>query len=248
MYTIANTYSLPDYAEATLAAQLVNTSAANVGAPMTDLVECVGGNGIFEHAAQIPDNHQGWLRVYEVTSPDIILVSIPINPQEIENSDLKTSVVPAYVWAYANRTLSGAINNITVVSTVNAGIVAVYGKDTWQFSINNSALVLSLYDVVAFVVKRDPTQPDDEALLYVRSDTGLQRIGGAAAAAPSDGELLVDSVTQISVTIDMTATGVWSGTYRWWIKGFKTIATPDEGYTLADGTFRVISPGLQAIA
>jgi len=153
----------------------------------------------------------------------------------------------AEIWAYGQRTLTGMTNNVTVVSAVSGGVVTVFARDTWRFTLVSSALDLAPYEKVAFVVKR-PGQTDDEALLYVRSDSGLVRIGGADAT-PGDGSLTIDSATQISVRIAIGVTGVEASDYcTWWIKGFDSTPVVDEGYTLATGAFRVLLPGLQATA
>lgn len=153
----------------------------------------------------------------------------------------------ADVWAYATRTLTSFGTIAGAVATVTGGTIVVYARDTWRFSINNSTLALSGYEAVSFVVKGYSGHVDNDAILYVRSDTGLVRIGGTAGTA-GDGSLAVDSATQITVDISLSATGVTPGTYTWWIKGISTTPSPTTGYTLATGRFTVHPAGLQAIS
>lgn len=153
----------------------------------------------------------------------------------------------AEVWSYNSRTLTASSNSVTIVSAVNANTVTVFAKDTWSFTISSSALALASYEAIGFVAKASAGQSDSDALLYVRSDTGLVRIGGASATA-GDGALTIIDGTSFSVKIAITATGVTPGTYRWWVKGFDTTPATDEGYTLATGIFIVNPAGLQAVS
>jgi hypothetical protein len=134
-----------------------------------------------------------------------------------------------------------------IVSVVNANTVTVFAKDTWSFTITSSALALSSYEAIAFVAKATAGQSDSDALLYVRSDTGLARIGGASATA-GDGALTIVDGTSFLVKIAIGVTGVTPGTYRWWAKGFDTTPVADEGYTLVTGIFMVQPAGVQAIS
>lgn len=153
----------------------------------------------------------------------------------------------AEVWSHASRTLTATTNNVMIVSVVNANTVTVFAKDTWSFTITSSALALSSYEAIAFVAKATAGQSDSDALLYVRSDTGLARIGGASATA-GDGALTIVDGTSFLVKIAIGATGVTPGTYRWWAKGFDTTPVADEGYTLVTGIFMVQPAGVQAIS
>lgn len=153
----------------------------------------------------------------------------------------------ADVWAYTTRTLTSFGSIAGAVATVTGGNIVVYANDTWRFSISNSSLALSGYEAVAFIVKGYNGHIDNDAILYVRSDTGLVRIGGAAGTS-GNGSLTVDSATQITVNISLAATGVAPGGYTWWIKGISTTPSPTTGHTLATGRFTVYPAGLQAIS
>lgn len=141
----------------------------------------------------------------------------------------------------------GATASITVMSAIDGDDITVYRNDTWSFSAEVT-FALTDYEAVGFIVKRGHSQADTEAALYVRSDTGLQAIGGAVAADSAKGSLTVDSATEFSVLVDMTATNVTPYTYTWWLKVFDTTSDPDEGYTRATGKFMVRDYGLRATA
>ena len=144
--------------------------------------------------------------------------------------------------------LSGA--SVTVVSAVSGGTVTVHAADTWRFTVASEALEalgLADYEVLGLVVKRDARQTDNQALLYVRSDTGLARIDGAAPSSAANGALTA-GVGSFSAVVHVAETaGVGPGSYTWWLKGIDTTPTPDEAVTLATGRFVVLAAGLQAV-
>lgn len=143
----------------------------------------------------------------------------------------------------------GADASITIISAVSGSTVTVYRNDTWHFAITIAGVVLTDYEAVAFVVKSSEHQIDDQAVLYVRSDEGLLRIGSDEPSDAGAGSLTVDSATEFTVHVDITETDVpASERYRWWLKVFETGTAPDEGYTRATGTFMVANYGLRAIA
>jgi hypothetical protein len=153
----------------------------------------------------------------------------------------------AQVWAYATRTLTENIGNVTVISAVSGSTVTVYANDTWSFTVTDTSLDTDAYEVLAFVVKDDESDSDDEAMLYLRSDTGLVRINAAAPTDAANGSLTY-ATTSFTVLVAITETAISSyGDYTWWLKGFDTTPATDTGFTLATGTFAINRPGLQAV-
>ena len=124
-----------------------------------------------------------------------------------------------------------ATNTITLISAVSGDDITVYRNDTWEFSATITAALTS-YEAVAFVVKAGTNTADDDSLLYVRSDTGLVRMNGAAATS-SKASLTVDSATVFSVLVAIDQTDVTPNNYQWWLKVFDTTPTPDKGKTIA---------------
>lgn len=96
---------------ADMRAQLLDTAGATVGAAVsTGFVEI--GSGFYTWVyASIPDSHRGSVKFYQNASPATILAVTAINPQELENSDAKTSSRGTDAGAAAavgTRTVAGA--------------------------------------------------------------------------------------------------------------------------------------------
>lgn len=158
------------------------------------------------------------------------------------------AVTAANIQAWITAALTGT-SNVTVVSVVSGSAITVYANDTWSFTVTDSSLALTGYEDLAFVVKVSDRHDDDDALLIIRKVTGLVRIAKAAPTSASNGSLVAASATSFTVVVAIseTATLQHFGTYTWWLKGFDTTDDPDEGYTLATGSFMIQRPGLQAV-
>lgn len=140
--------------------------------------------------------------------------------------------------------LSGT--TLTLTSVVNGNTVTVYVGDTWEFTLSGLGS-LTAYEVVTFIVKQNEYASDDDAILYLRSDTGLARLNKASATA-GDGSLTVGSGAITPYVAMSATTGVtFTGGYKWWIKGLDTSASPDEGTTIATGIFEISPAGVRAI-
>jgi hypothetical protein len=74
-----------------LRAQLIDSGGANVGGAIsTGFIEI--GNGFYSWVnASIPDGHRGGVKFYSNASPATFLAFGAINPEELENTDAKTS-------------------------------------------------------------------------------------------------------------------------------------------------------------
>jgi hypothetical protein len=139
----------------TLAAQIMDTTGANVGSEITAGFVEIGG-GAYMLTASIPDSHRGGLKVYQSGVPATILAFAAINPEELEPETgggaitftytLTSSVdaVPiadADVWvtsdlAGTNILASGKTNQNGVVTFyLDAGTVYVWrSKSGWDFT------------------------------------------------------------------------------------------------------------------
>lgn len=96
-YVFRETYNLgASYAGKTLRAQIVNDAGANDGSEITTgFRELTGGRGVFEQTYTMPDNQTGFMRVYASDAPTVFLASVALSPAEIENADVRTSLIPA---------------------------------------------------------------------------------------------------------------------------------------------------------
>lgn len=141
--------------------------------------------------------------------------------------------------------LSGA--TVTVVSSVDGGTVTVYAADTWRFTVLSAQLALADYETLGLIVKRSARQADTQALLYLRTDTGLVRMDGAAPVSAGNGTLTKTATSFTAVVHVAETQGLAPGGYRWWLKGLDTTPAPDEAVTLATGEFVVLAAGLQAV-
>lgn len=256
---------------ADLRAQLVDSSGANSGSAITTGFSEIGTGFYLWTYDSFADGFRGGVKFYSNAASSTILAFSAINPEEAENTDVKTSsrlastdyTAPDNVSITAikaqtdnlppdpastsdiTNAISDAASDITVISAVSGSTVTVYQYDTWQFSISNSALALTDYEDIGFVVKSSEDRTDDQSTLLVRSVAGLLRVAGAEATA-SDGSLTVDSATQFSVYVAATATAVRGAKYTWWLKCYDSSPNPDEAFTLATGDFIVKKPGLRA--
>lgn len=157
--------------------------------------------------------------------------------------------VAAEVWSYASRTLTQGSGSFDVVSTINGGTLTLYEQETWEFTYSNTNLNLAPYETIVFGIKATPTDADAAALCILRSDTGLSILGAASATA-GDGSLTIDSATQFTVLIAMSAISsaignTNNGEYYWYLKAFDTTPTPDKGKTLIAGTVNLKRAGIR---
>lgn len=141
--------------------------------------------------------------------------------------------------------LSGA--TVTVVSSVAGGTVTVYAADTWRFTVLSDQLALADYETLGLIVKRSARQADSQALLYLRTDTGLVRMDGAAPVSAGNGTLTKTATSFTAVVHVAETQGLVPGVYTWWLKGLDTTPAPNEAVTLATGEFVVLAAGLQAV-
>jgi hypothetical protein len=226
----------------------LDRSTVVVAFTTTGVVEAPANSGQFQVTGGHVAHDEGGYRVWGTSGTDILWSDIPPSAVDALTEYDAATVADTEAIADAIEAL-GASASITLVNVVDGETVTVYRNDTWHFTPTiGGGIVLTDYEAVALVVKRSVNQTDDDALLYVRSDTGLIRIGGAEPSASSAGSLTVPGATTFTVHVDITETDVTPGQYFWWLKVFETGTTPDEGYTRAEGTFVVENYGLRAVA
>lgn len=77
----------------TLKAILVNSSGVAVGAEITTGFSEIGIGQYLFHSTAFPDGHRGGIKFYTGTLPAGLKAFVAINPEELENTDAKTSTV-----------------------------------------------------------------------------------------------------------------------------------------------------------
>lgn len=83
---------------ATLEAILIDSSGQEIGHPVTDGFINLGNGWYIWNYDQFPDGFRGGVKFLESGQSDILAVAA-INPQEVENSDVKTSSVQREIKA-----------------------------------------------------------------------------------------------------------------------------------------------------
>lgn len=233
----------------TLTHRVLNLDGTQFAAATTGLAEtAVAGQYTLPGGYSAPDAG-GYVEI--AISAGALLGVAAIDPaaSSLTEQDVIDALTTYDAATGADITALGATASITVISVVEGDDIGVYRNDTWSFSMTLAGITLTDYEAVAFVVKSSEDDADNDALLYVRSDTGLQRIEGAAPAGGSGaGSLTVNSATAFSVLVSIAETDVPPGKYYWWLKVFDTTPAPDQGYTRAKGAFSVREYGLRAIA
>lgn len=206
----------------------------------------VAGTWLWNADLTIPD--AGAIVYFGTASTD--LFAWPMGP---DAGDVATSAEIAALNDVTAAEIAAALSGsktVTVVSAVNAGVITVYKGDTWSFSVTVSGITLTDYEAVALVAKGRVSDADNDAILYVRSDTDLQRVGGAAPAASSGGTLTVNSATQFTVLISKAETAAVTATNnaKWYLIGYDQTPTPNQKFHRVNGNFVVSDYWLQATA
>ncbi len=110
----------------TLNAQLVDSSLGVVGSAISSGFQEVGKGYYLWHYTEFPDNFRGGVKFYPQSDPTDILTFISINPEEVENADVKTSTLSSSDQININvgnsNVVVGDSNNQTIVSDTNIGI------------------------------------------------------------------------------------------------------------------------------
>lgn len=145
---------------ADLRAQLVDTTGADTGSAVsTGFVE-IGTGFYLWHYTAFPDGHRGGVKFYQAATPATILAFAAINPEELENTDVKTSTratdaatAAAAATAIGARIVSGVYDYDQVMrlsAAANGGLTGGAGSGAGQFTIkdisNTKNAVVADYD------------------------------------------------------------------------------------------------------
>lgn len=191
----------------TLEAQPVSTTGASVGAAITTgFVEYGGGQ--YSWTGSLPDGHTGGVK-FQLSGGGAFKAFAPINPQEVENPDTKTSTRSTYaggavasVTGNVGGNVVGSVGSVVAdVGITQAGADKVWASaartltgfgtlvaDIWA----NTSRTLSAFSFTVTVgTNQDKTG-------YSLSSAGVQAIWDALTSAlttvGSVGKLLVDNV------------------------------------------------------
>lgn len=197
----------PAYTGKSLRGQIVDDAGSNVGSAITTATELTGGKGVFEQIATIPDGQTGFLRIYFSDAPTVFLASIPINPQEVENANAKTSdvvsavaalpsasAIASAVWASGSRTL-------TSFGTLVADIWAYASRTLTSGAFSAS----SVWD---YLTSSIATTGSIGKLLTDRIDAAVSSIAATATAQNPTPNKAGAITMQRGATFDATLTGL----------------------------------------
>src|SRR3954469_1220053 len=105
---------------------------AALGLTTTNLIEVAAGSGAYEGTGTLPNGFRGYL---QFSNGGTFLSHVAINPQEVENPDVKTSSISggsgasaADVWSYASRTLTQTAAQ--VIAALQGSTVTILRGDT----------------------------------------------------------------------------------------------------------------------
>ena len=164
-YTICNVYPLGiEYTGIAIRAQLYSSTNVAVGSAISSgFYERGGAQGIWAHTLVVPDAHVGWCDIYDNAAPTVVLASFAINPQEVENTDAKTSLTAT------------AASLATVATYVDTEVAAIKAKTdnlpsdpADESSIQATLAAIAAYidtEIAAIKAKTDnlPSDPADES-------------------------------------------------------------------------------------
>lgn len=197
----------------------------------TELIACTAANG-FEHGKSYT--------IYISATVDsdtggICYAFKAITPGEDE-------------WAYGTRTLTYVT---TTVAAPTASNITVIRGDTWSISITGLGDMTG-YTSIDLIVKDDPADLDDDAILWIRKNAsgigdGLLRINGVVGGLASNGSIAVDDLAAGDITITLQAVSsaaIVDSSYHHHIQKI----TSGVVLTQARGTFRVTEDIARAIS
>ncbi len=143
----------------TLEALLVNTAGASVGSAVTTGFTEIGGGNYLWHYAAWPDGHRGGV-IFRLSPAGAVKAFVSINPEEVENTDAKTSAVPTAVWALGSRTLTsfgtlvadtvtavwGAVSRTLTAFGFGVTVTSNLDKTGYEVDVNNDKTDYELAD------------------------------------------------------------------------------------------------------
>lgn len=215
-----------------LSAQVVDSTGASVGSAITSGFAEIGSGNYLFHAAAIPANHRGGIKVYETGVPATVLAFVAVNPEDAE-----------YVLSIKAKTDAIDVGPpLPVISVQNGGTLTATRYVTFSHTLEHLAIPVD-WTKGYFTVKHDENDGDTASTLQIAvmaspaGTDGMLYLGKAAATDRTDGSLALDSTLgTATITIADEATGVISqGNYLWDIKVLRSGASAST--QVATGTF-----------
>jgi hypothetical protein len=160
-------------------------------------------------------------------------------------STISTTVsgIVAAVWAYASRTLTQSAASVT--AAVSGSNVTVYRGTRWSIALTGLTANTG-YTAILFSVKTREADADADAIVQVRTTTGLTAFDGAPTVTAGNAAITVNSATAITITVEASATVYATpGVYAYGIKYLDASGFPSQASI--GGTFRVVGDIPKAI-
>lgn len=190
-----------------LRAQLVDTAGSNTGSAVTTGFTEIGSGRYLWHYASFPDGHRGGVKFYSNAAPSTILAFASLNPEEAENSDVKTStrstLDAAGVWAHGTRTLTSFGTLVSDIWSHGTRTLTSFGT-----------LIANIWANASRTITGGAIDTNNDKTGYELSPGGVQAVWDVQTSdlgtVGSVGEALADNVdAPISTRSTLDAAGVW---------------------------------------
>lgn len=197
---------------ADLRAQLVDTAGSNSGSAVSTGFTEIGSGRYLWHYTGFPDGHRGGVKFYSNAAPSTILAFASINPEEAENTDVKTStrstLDAAGVWSHGARTLTSYGSLVSDIWSHGTRTLTSFGT-----------LVANIWANATRTITGGAIDTVNDKAGYELSPGGVQAIWdaltSALTAAGSIGKRLADNVdATTSSRSSHSAADVWSSGTR----------------------------------
>jgi hypothetical protein len=154
----------------------------------------------------------GDLETYNYVGGGLYTGIVAVDAEWVVGEAGRVEASPAEVAAalLAHSIITSALKGCTDLS--------LYRGDTWTQVITGMGDLTAATDIW-FAVKADPSDTDDEALVLISQSAGLERINGAAAAAPGNGSIAVVGAAtagMIQIDLDEAETAKLAPDKRFW--------------------------------
>ena len=221
----------------TLNAKLFDSSGSQTGATITSGFADLG-DGAYQYLATIPDGHVGTLKIYDSAQPSRC-IPLAVNPQEIENADVKTSTRSTFA--------GGAVASVT--GDVGGNVVGSIGSLATQAkadvnaeadtALSDAGVTTTITGRIDAAITTRASQTSVDALNDLSTgdiDARLAAYGTATATNVSDTQTTITDA--IGALNDITAADVVTAIMAYAVESGKDYATVlKEVYAILRGKF-----------